>query len=260
MLRSPAPILALVLAAACAAPRGETGTPPGPQAVGHHLALSTRSPEAQRRFDQGLTLYWCFDREGARRAFAQAAELDPGCALIQWGLALAEGPCIGDPALDELRERAVHEALANALSLAYAATPLERALIAALDARHDWPPPPDRRPLDAAYARALGTLWRQHPQDSEIGSLYAEALLHELRGQPFSTDGTLRPGASEALAVLEALLVLAPDQPGPNHLAVHAWQGSPTPEFARASANRLRAAASGAARAIPASCACRPLL
>ena len=55
----------------CTAPSGST-----PQwseeELGHfHRAVSTRSPAAQRWFDQGLVLCFGFDQEAARQAFAE---------------------------------------------------------------------------------------------------------------------------------------------------------------------------------------------
>lgn len=219
MLPRLAPVLALPLFAACAAPPASTGAESSAGAPAHHYAISTRSPEAQRLFDQGLAQYWSFDPEGALRSFTRAGELDAGCAMLQWAQALAVGPQGSGATMDAKRARAAHEALANALSLAPAAAPLERELVAALDARYDWPPPADRQPLDDAYARALGALWARYPRDAEVGTLYAEALLQRIDYDPFLPDGT--PRDPELVSVLERVLTLAPDHPGANHLALH---------------------------------------
>src|SRR6185312_16942852 len=51
-----------------------------------HLAISSKKPEAQVWFDQGLNLihdYW--DYESAR-AFEQSVRADPDCAICYWGL------------------------------------------------------------------------------------------------------------------------------------------------------------------------------
>lgn len=219
MLARLAPVLALSLVAACAAPPASTGAESSGGIPAHHYAISTRSPEAQRLFDQGLAQYWSFDPEGALRAFTRAGELDAGCAMIQWAQALAVGPQGSAATMDARQARFAHEALANALSLAPAAAPLERELVAALDTRYDWPPPADRRPLDEAYARAMGALWARYPGDAEVGTLYAEALLQRIGYDPFLADGT--PRDPEILSVLERVLTLAPEHPGANHLALH---------------------------------------
>src|SRR5882762_11101232 len=80
----------------------------------HHHSISTKSPEAQRFFDQGLTLVFAFNHEEAARAFRRASELDPHSAMPFWGLALALGPCINldvDPAHEQSAYEAVQKAL-----------------------------------------------------------------------------------------------------------------------------------------------------
>ncbi len=59
--------------------------------------ITTDSPEAQRYFDQGLAFVHGFNHNAAIRAFQQAAELDPKCAMAHWGIALACGPHINFP-------------------------------------------------------------------------------------------------------------------------------------------------------------------
>ncbi len=51
-----------------------------------HLVLTTSSPDAQKWFDQGLSLLHCFWEFEALRAFREAARIDPACAMCQWGM------------------------------------------------------------------------------------------------------------------------------------------------------------------------------
>jgi tetratricopeptide (TPR) repeat protein len=217
---------------------------------GQHLAISTRSAEAQRYFDQGLTLYWSFDHEEAKRSFARAAELDPACAMPYWGLALADGPHINNATMDAERDAAAHAALVEAQARLASASELERELVASLDARYDWPPPADRRALDEAYAAARARLWQRHPENAEVGTLYAEALMDLSPWDLFAKDGTPRERTPEILAILERVLALDPQHAGANHLAIHGWEMSPTPERAKAAADRLRTRIPGAAHLV----------
>src|SRR5262249_31772112 len=82
-----------------------------------HHPISTRNPEAQRFFDQGLKLVYAFNHEEAVRSFQRAAELDPECAMAYWGVALALGPNINSD-VDAERERMAYEAIQKALPLA----------------------------------------------------------------------------------------------------------------------------------------------
>ena len=62
-----------------------------------HRDIGSKVPAAQRYFDQGLRLAFGFNHEAAGRAFAEAARLDPDCAMCLWGQALVLGPNINMP-------------------------------------------------------------------------------------------------------------------------------------------------------------------
>jgi len=100
----------------------------------HHHVISTKNPDPQRFFDQGLTLVFAFNHEQAARSFRHAAELDPRSAMPFWGLALALGPCINLD-VDPPHEKAAYEAVQKAMSLAQNATETERTYIQALSRR-----------------------------------------------------------------------------------------------------------------------------
>src|SRR3984893_5264541 len=120
----------------------------------HHHTISTKSPEAQRFFDQGLTLVFAFNHEEAARAFRRASELDPQSAMASWGLALALGPCINLD-VDPPHEKAAYEAIQKALSLASSATEKERAYLQALAKRYSSDFKADLKKLDVEYANAM---------------------------------------------------------------------------------------------------------
>src|SRR3954453_1405293 len=109
----------------------------------YHRAASTRSPEAQAYFDQGMRLLWAFNHDEATRSFAKAAELDPQCAICWWGVALTVGPNYNLPMMAEPRAKAAWDALQKAKEHAAGAAPVEQALIAALASRYKG-----RQPLD----------------------------------------------------------------------------------------------------------------
>src|SRR5579864_7287282 len=59
-----------------------------------HHPIATKSPDAQKFFDQGMTLLYGFNRYEALRSFTKATELDPGAAMAWWGVAMSLGPSI----------------------------------------------------------------------------------------------------------------------------------------------------------------------
>src|ERR1700719_3588130 len=123
----------------------------------HHHRISTKNPQAQRLFDQGLTLVFAFNHEEAARAFRRASELDPQTAMAFWGVALALGPCINLD-VDPPHEKAAYAAIKKALSLSSSATEKERAYLQALAKRYSSEPNVDLRKLDTEYANAMREL------------------------------------------------------------------------------------------------------
>ncbi len=240
--RSKAWAIGLFIAAGCATTARTTDqkTPLFDDLGSFHRPITTRSAEAQRYFDQGLTFYHGFSHDAARRSFGETARLDPSCAMAYWGMALAAGPHINNPAMDDEQSVAAYENLERAKVLAPGSAPVERDLIAALSKRYAWPAPKDRAPLDAAYAEAMREVWRKYPKDADVGALLAESLMDLRPWGQWSPEGQPAPETPEILATLEAVLAMSPKHPLANHLAIHAWEASPTPEKALPSANRLR--------------------
>src|SRR6476646_7067573 len=90
-----------------------------------HHPVSTRNPQAQKFFDQGLRLIYAFNHDEAARSFHRAAELDPKMAMAYWGMAEAVGPNYNDPASDE-RFQEAHEAIEKAVNLSMGSSATER--------------------------------------------------------------------------------------------------------------------------------------
>jgi len=158
----------------------------------HHRAVTTKSAEAQRWFDQGLVLVFAFNHDEAIRSFGEAARLDPACAMAWWGIALANGPHINNPAMDPEHSAAAFGALEKAVANAKGASPVERALIDALAKRYAEKPPEDRKPLDAAYAEAMRGVLRAYPADADVGALTAEALMDLHPWDFWTIDGSTK--------------------------------------------------------------------
>ncbi|WP_437970403.1 hypothetical protein WMF04_14420 [Sorangium sp. So ce260] len=210
-----------------------------------HHPVTTSSELAQRYFDQGLRLVYAFNHDEARRAFEEAARLDPGLAMARWGIALTLGPNINLPA-DPARERAAFEAVEQALALAASASERERAYIEALARRHAATPGADRAALDRAYASAMRELSRRFPDDLDAGALFAEALMDLRPWDLWTLDGRPQPETEEIVSTLEGVLQRDPEHVGANHYYIHAVEASRSPERALPSAERLGGLAPGA--------------
>jgi len=202
--------------------------------------ITTKSAEAQRYFDQGLGFLQGFNHRAAIRAFQQAAELDPECAMAHWGVALACGPHINAMAVPPSAAELAWKELGLAQKNAENASPVERALIDALTKRYANPQPEDRSGLDRAYADAMRQVWKKYPKDPDVGTLFAEAMMNLRPWDQWTTHGKPEPGTDEIIATLDAVLKLNPDHPLANHLYIHAVEASPNPERAMTAADRLR--------------------
>ena len=181
MLRPVLIAAALLLIAACEAPAPRAPAPAGNTPLFEtfgdlHRDIGSDVPAAQRYFDQGLRLAYGFNHGAAGRAFAEAARLDPDCAICIWGQALVLGPNVNMPMPPEAATSATQLAQ-RALARAGTARPADRALIEALALRYADPGPDDRKRLDEAYANAMAEVVRRFPSDADAATLYAVALM-----------------------------------------------------------------------------------
>ena len=140
----------------------------------HTHPVTTRSPLAQRYFDQGLNLVYAFNHAEAVRSFRQAALIDPDCAMAYWGQALALGPNLNAPVSPEHARQAYE---ATKLAQQSKASDRERAYTNALVRRYSADEHADRKALDRAYASAMRNLAEQYPDDDDAQTLYAAACV-----------------------------------------------------------------------------------
>ncbi len=227
-----------------AASKGATLLP----GLGHlHHPIATKSAEAQRFFDQGLSLVYSFNHEEAVRSFERAAKLDPNAPMPLWGVALALGPNI-NMAVDSASEKAAFDAVREAAALAAAdgIPASERAYVGALAKRYSDAPDADLGRLARDYTRTMGEVVHAYPDDLDAATLYAESIMDLNPWKHWSLDGEPAEGTLEIVAVLESVLKRDPDHLGANHYYIHAIEASPHPEKALPCAARLAALAPGA--------------
>jgi len=208
----------------------------------HTRAVSTDNELAQRYFDQGLIWMFAFNHDEAIRSFTEAATIDPDLAIAWWGVALCHGPHINFPMVPEERARAAWDAFQKALAKIDHASPVEADLIRALEKRYAMPQPEDRSELDLEYARAMYDLYKKYPDDLDIATLAAEALMDLQPWDLWNPDGTPKGRTHHIIDVLEGIRAKNPDHPGANHLYIHCVESSPDPYRGLDAADRLRAA------------------
>ena len=200
--------------------------------------IAAKSPQAQRFFDQGLTLVYGFNHDEAIRSFRRAAELDPASPMPHWGIALALGPNINLD-VDPEREKAAYDEAQRALTLAAKSPAKERAYVNALVKRYSNDPKADLKALAVQYKDAMRDLVRDYPNDLDAATLYAESLMDLHPWQLWSSDGKPAEGTEEIVSVLESVLERNRMHVGANHYYIHAVEASRSPDRALRSARRL---------------------
>ena len=188
-----------------------------------HLPITTSSPEAQRWFDQGLSLLHCFWDFEALRAFREAARLDPACAMCQWGMHRA----MEFSGADEKDLKAVVEKMKE---LAPKATDHEQRYIRSIAESVDK----KGEERSKAYQHEMDGLIYRYPDD-----LDAQAFLALGLGAGFDEKDEPRAGQLYGMSILREMLRNHPDNVAANHYWIHAVESSSHPEWAVESAEKL---------------------
>jgi tetratricopeptide (TPR) repeat protein len=233
---------------ACAKPAPESTLPKAPlydNLGAYHHAITTRSPEAQKYFDQGFTLSYAFNHAEAIRSFRQGIALDPDCAMCYWGVAFAYGPNINAPITEEAAKEGF-VAIEQARMHGAGATEAERAYIEALAKRYAADPKAERAPLDRAYADAMREVVKKYPDDLDAATLFAQSLMDTSPWNYWDFQGKPREFTNEVLSSLESVLARDANHAGAIHLYIHAVEASPDAARAEKHADKLAALVPGA--------------
>ncbi len=204
----------------------------------HSYPVHSISKEAQKYFDQGLKLIWGFNHAEAYRSFSEVSKLDPGCAMAYWGMAMAQGPNLNDQNPSSTREQEAFEKLQKARKLA-SGNDKEYNLISALAFRHTDTVSLDRQILNRSYAKAMKELSSKYPDDLEIQTLTADAIMNTMPWDYYINPGEAKEEARVATKILENVLKINPNHPGAHHLYIHIVEASDNPDRGIKSAEKL---------------------
>jgi hypothetical protein len=136
-----------------------------------------------------------------------------------------------------------------ALQRAASSTPVEQALIGALARRYHADHPVDDFTIwNDDYANAMRDVYQAFPNDMDVCTLFAEALMNRTPWDLWNLDtGEPTEGAdtAEAIEVLERALAKNDEMgnerhPGLLHMYIHLMEMSPHPERALTAGDRLR--------------------
>jgi tetratricopeptide (TPR) repeat protein len=190
--------------------------------VGSLSFPTSASPEAQRHFLRGVAILHSFGWKQAIAEFQRAQKAQPDFALAYWG----ESLCYNHPLMGEQDGKNPRAVLARLgptreARLAKAPTPREKGFMEAVEALwRDGPPSAgDWRARRVAYRDAMARLHAQFPNDDEVTTFYALALLSAARAED---DSTFRP-EMKAGALAMDVFRRNPNHPGATHYIIHAF-------------------------------------
>src|SRR6202048_1254178 len=207
------------------------GVAPAPQ-LGQVNFPTSCAAEAQPSIETGVALLHSFQYEQADQSFSDAEKRDSKCAMAYWGKAMSRYEQIWEfPSEKTLKLGAQDIRRAQTLG---ASTERERGYIAAAAAFYLADAKLSETQRIQAYSAALERLRKQAPEDVNAAAFYALSLI-ALAEQDNSDKSENRKAA---IAVLEPLCRIAPNNPGPAHYLIHATD---TPEFASAGLEAARA-------------------
>ncbi len=174
-------------------------------------AITTKSPECQTFFDQGLAYFYSYVWMEAARNFETATERDPDCALAWWGLSRA---------LERYGRGDATKALTKANELLAKASHREQQLITTRMQEKGLAP--NVGDAEARKKAAIATL------DSMITLYDDDEEAWYYRAQLAGGSG-LFGGKASAVPFYKALLRINPLHPGANHELVHYYETSQRP-------------------------------
>jgi tetratricopeptide (TPR) repeat protein len=219
----------------------------------YSVPVTTASEDAQIWFDRGLNWTYAYNHDEAVACFKQAAELDSSCAMAHWGVAYALGPNYNlpwhkmDPKGRAKALAGAYDATQAALANLDGATEIEKALVAALPARYPQRVPiEDLAPWNDAFADAMRAALNAHPNNLDIRTVCAEALLNRTPWNMWNLPAA-KPTEGADTMECEAILETAIDNdpaamqhPGILHVYVHLMEMAPYPEKALKAGDALR--------------------
>nr|WP_253072741.1 hypothetical protein [Sphingomonas sp. H160509] len=216
---------------------GDMAAPKTPQIMPGYgnggFTITTKVPQAQAFFTNGMQLAHAFAHTAAIAAMAEAVRLDPACAMCLWGQAWASGPTINYGKTAEEIAPLAEMAVKAGMLAKTASTDREKALIHALQLRYN--DGGGSKPGDLAFAKTMATLAARYPADNEIAVMAADAwLMTEAK-----TPDDWKINAELAMPLLEGVLKRNPDDTPAIHFYIHATEAAGVPVLAERYADKL---------------------
>lgn len=181
-------------------------------------------PAVQHTFKHAVWTLHSFWYPEALKDFTAVTEVEPGCAIGYWGIAMSHWYPLWFPP-----SPAALQAGSNAVAKAIAAptkTKREKDYIAAIAAFYRDSDKLDHRTRAVAYEKAMEQVYLRYPEDREAAVFYALALVTTA----LPTDKTYA-NQRKAAEILNKVWKEQPNHPGVVHYLIHS---DDSPQFAQA--------------------------
>ena len=192
------------------------------------LSPIAAAQDSQAEFRRGVVALHHFEYEDANETFRRIQGANPGFAMAYWGEAMTYHQTLWrNENIAAARQALAKLGPTRAARAARAVTATDKALIEAVDALFGDGDSASRR---RGYADAMGALYARSPEDPDVASFYALALLgtmsrslighvdsHEGHSDSLAGSETQRRVAE----VLERVLSAHPQHPGALHYLLH---------------------------------------
>jgi peroxiredoxin len=172
--------------------------------------ITTKKPEAQQFFNQGvgqLHGFWFYEAE---RTFRQVATLDKECAMAFWGMAMA----------NVNNEKRAREFTKKAVALKAKANAHEKLWITTLENfyKEDKNDKRDKKQRSLDYIRDLETIVQEHPGDVEAKAFLVWKIWQSNGEAPITSNQAVD-------ALMDQIFAANPQHPA-HHYRIHLWDGS----------------------------------
>jgi tetratricopeptide (TPR) repeat protein len=173
------------------------------------------SAAAQPLFIKGVLLMHSFEYDDAREAFVEAQKADPAFAMAYWGEAMTYNHAVWQRTSPDLAKAALAKLAPTAEARrAKAQTEKEKDWLGAVEKLYGSG---EKLARDLAYADALKRMYEKYPNDDEVKSFYALAILGTNHG---ARDFSIY---MRAAALVEQVYAKNPQHPGAAHYLIHAY-------------------------------------
>ncbi len=173
------------------------------------FTITTKKPEAQTFFNQGvgqLHGFWYYEAE---RSFRQVAQIDPECPMAFWGMAMA----------NVNNEKRAKDFVKKAVALKEKAGAREKLWIATLETfyKEDKDDKRDKKQRALDYIRDLETIVQDYPDDVEAKAFLVWKTWHANGDAPITSYQAVN-------ALLDQVFAANPQHPA-HHYRIHLWDG-----------------------------------